>query len=81
MRVLIAARQTARQRFEAQRGVSPDSATARQEIAHAEEVARILKHNIVQGQLEEAEAQKYSRSSYLNIHNYTRIMKKRIGRY
>ncbi|KAI9883343.1 MAG: hypothetical protein M1823_004897 [Watsoniomyces obsoletus] len=63
-RVLIAARQSARQQFDAKRDISPDSENARQEIAHAEEVARILRHNIVQGQLEEAEAQKYK----LRIH-------------
>ncbi len=49
-RVLTAARQEARKRFEQQANLASDSPAIGAGIAHAEEVARILRHNIVQGQ-------------------------------
>ncbi|KZF22684.1 hypothetical protein L228DRAFT_268070 [Xylona heveae TC161] len=51
-RLLSAAREQARAGFESGRDLplSSDETSAR--IAHAEEVAKILRHNIVQGQIE-----------------------------
>jgi len=56
IRLLPAARGHARKEFEAKRLLAPDSAEARSSIAHAEEVARVLRHNVVQGIRNEEEA-------------------------
>jgi complex III assembly factor LYRM7 len=49
MRLLHAARQTARQKFNSLRALAPQSQEATAGIAHAQEVARVLKMNVVQG--------------------------------
>lgn len=49
MRLLHAARQTARQKFNILRTLAPQSQEAMAGIAHAREVARVLRVNVVQG--------------------------------
>ncbi|KAI9782776.1 MAG: Mitochondrial zinc maintenance protein 1, mitochondrial [Candelina submexicana] len=49
-RLLTAARSAARKSFESNRHISADGEEAEAGIDHAEEVARILRHNVVQGQ-------------------------------
>ena len=49
-RILSAARIEARSRFDSHRTLSPEGLDAKQKIAEAEEIARILRQNIVQGQ-------------------------------
>lgn len=48
-RVLASALATARSNFDSSRSLIPNSSEARAAIAHAEEVAGILRRNIVQG--------------------------------
>ncbi|KAL8729585.1 MAG: hypothetical protein Q9166_004665 [cf. Caloplaca sp. 2 TL-2023] len=48
-RVLTSALATARSNFESSRSLTPDSSEAYAAIVHAEEVAGILRRNIVQG--------------------------------
>ena len=64
-RLLDSARQEARKGFENSHVWSADSKEAIAGIAHAEEVARMLRHNIVQGQ--HAGEQSYSEASELLI--------------
>lgn len=53
-RVLFAARDKARQDFDALRTLAPHSPEAQAGVAHAREVARVLRTNVVQGvQVEE----------------------------
>lgn len=47
--MLQAARRNARKQFDAQRGLSLFSEETKNGIAHAEEVAMVLKTNVVQG--------------------------------
>lgn len=58
-RVLAAARQEVRQRFEGARQLSPDGREAREGVSHAEDVARILRHNVIQGLQEEGPGPTY----------------------
>ena len=83
-RILFAARSEARSKFESNRGSAFDSSATQQKIAEAEEVARILRQNIVQGEPIEGtkpEEQKYralpilSRSSVSYICGYTCMRK------
>ncbi|CAL8581483.1 Mitochondrial zinc maintenance protein 1, mitochondrial [Xanthoria parietina] len=48
-RVLASALATARSTFDSSRSIIPNSSEARAAIAHAEEVAGILRRNVVQG--------------------------------
>ena len=48
--MLVASRDTARQKFNAMRSLPSESDEAKAEIARAEEVAKILRRNIVQGE-------------------------------
>ncbi|KAL8912317.1 MAG: hypothetical protein Q9171_002689 [Xanthocarpia ochracea] len=48
-RVLASAFATARSNFESSRSLPPNSSEAKAAIAHAEEVAGILRRNVVQG--------------------------------
>ena len=57
--MLSAARYTARSNFNTNRSLSPGSPEAEKARAHAEEVASILRKNIVQGEQIEGEAEKY----------------------
>ncbi|KAI9833715.1 MAG: Mitochondrial zinc maintenance protein 1, mitochondrial [Phylliscum demangeonii] len=66
-RVLSAARHEARARFETGRSLSSDSDEAKHHIGHAEEVARILTHNLVQGRQAQVGTQAYK----LRIHELT----------
>lgn len=50
LRVLHAARQTARQNFDSNFSLSPSSAEALAGIAHAEDVAQVLRRHVVQGE-------------------------------
>ncbi|KAF8427810.1 hypothetical protein EV426DRAFT_699886 [Tirmania nivea] len=45
-----AARASTRRAFAASRALAPDSPEARSGVAHAQEVARVLRENVVQGQ-------------------------------
>ncbi|KAL8804785.1 MAG: hypothetical protein Q9182_002377 [Xanthomendoza sp. 2 TL-2023] len=65
-RVLLSALTTARANFESSRLLPANSAEAEAAIAHAEEVAGILRRNIVQGREEEG-GDKF----HLRIHNDT----------
>lgn len=58
--MLEAARREARKQFDRNRNFSPDSEEAAKAIAHAEDAARILKHNIAQGRQVEKGIQRYS---------------------
>jgi complex III assembly factor LYRM7 len=53
MPTLLAARYEARNNFEANRGLTTESDALSKQIAHAEEVAKFLRENIVQGQADE----------------------------
>ena len=48
-RILFAARVEARSKFNSNRSLSPESLDAEQKILEAQEVARILRQNVVQG--------------------------------
>ncbi|KAF2871869.1 mitochondrial zinc maintenance protein 1, mitochondrial [Massariosphaeria phaeospora] len=48
--MLVASRQEARKNFENNRGLAPESEELSKQIAHAEEVAKFLRENVVQGQ-------------------------------
>lgn len=52
MPLLTAARQEARNGFLKNAGLTPEDPALAPAIAHAEEVAQILKQNLVQGKLE-----------------------------
>ncbi|KAI9826138.1 MAG: Mitochondrial zinc maintenance protein 1, mitochondrial [Thelocarpon impressellum] len=64
-RLLTAARHEARKGFESGHALAPGSHEAKAGVAHAEEVARILRHNIVQGQRANEEEQSFK----LRIHD------------
>ncbi|GME63396.1 Mitochondrial zinc maintenance protein 1, mitochondrial [Neofusicoccum parvum] len=49
--ILSAARMKARDDFYASRTLDPSSEDAKKQVAHANEVAKILKENVVQGQV------------------------------
>jgi hypothetical protein len=61
MRVLIGARQEARQAFEKGRALQPDSDEAAKQIHYARDVAMILRENVVQGKVVDGDADKYSK--------------------
>ncbi|KAI9770008.1 MAG: Mitochondrial zinc maintenance protein 1, mitochondrial [Geoglossum simile] len=63
-RLLIAAKGSARQAFENNRPLPPSSTEALSGIAHAEGVARVLRHNVVQGIRQGESAKSYK----LRIH-------------
>ena len=50
MNTLFAARAEARRNFESNRGLPAGSEEMSKQIAHAEEVAKFLRENVVQGQ-------------------------------
>jgi complex III assembly factor LYRM7 len=50
MTTLLAARHEARKNFENNRGLATGSEDLSKQIAHAEEVAKFLRENVVQGQ-------------------------------
>ncbi|KAL8964370.1 MAG: hypothetical protein Q9183_004498, partial [Haloplaca sp. 2 TL-2023] len=58
-RVLTSALFTARSDFESARSLAPGSAEAEAKVAHAEEVARILRNNVVQGSQGQGEGERY----------------------
>lgn len=53
MNTLFAARAEARRKFESNRGLPVGSEEMSKEIAHAEEVAKFLRENLVQGQAQD----------------------------
>lgn len=58
--IISAARHEARKNFETNRVLAPNSPESIAAIAHAEEVARILRHNIVQGKQTGEQGDNYS---------------------
>ncbi|KAF1978540.1 mitochondrial zinc maintenance protein 1, mitochondrial [Bimuria novae-zelandiae CBS 107.79] len=66
MRMLSAARLEARKNFENNRGLASGSEEYTKQITHAQEVAKFLRENVVQGQAIDAEG-RYR----LNIHEHT----------
>jgi complex III assembly factor LYRM7 len=60
MNTLFAARAEARKNFESNRNLTAGSAELSKQITHAEEVAKFLRENVVQGQ--EANEGKFSMS-------------------
>lgn len=67
--VLHAARQEARAGFRKNAAMSPDDPSLASAIAHAEDVARFLKENVVQGKHEGED--KYSEDPFLLFHEET----------
>ncbi|KAF2658007.1 mitochondrial zinc maintenance protein 1, mitochondrial [Lophiostoma macrostomum CBS 122681] len=65
--MLSAARQQARQNFEANRALSSGSEELSKQLSHAEEVAKFLRENVVQGQAVDNDAESYK----LRIHEDT----------
>lgn len=66
--MLSAARYTARSNFNTNRSLSAGSPEAETARAHAEEVAMILRKNIVQGEQVDGEGEKYRESfGWLNL--------------
>ncbi|KAF4306325.1 Mitochondrial zinc maintenance protein 1, mitochondrial [Botryosphaeria dothidea] len=63
--ILSAARAKARDDFDASRNLQPNSEDAQKQVAHANEVAKILKENVVQGQANDDGRYK------LRIHEHT----------
>ena len=57
---LVAARQQARHSFEANRALSYGSDEMSKQISHAEEVAKFLRENVVQGEALDKDAESYS---------------------
>jgi hypothetical protein len=55
MTVLLSARTQARDGFNKNRSLESSSKEATEAVAHAEGVAQVLRHNIVQGKQEEGE--------------------------
>ncbi|KAI9781249.1 MAG: Mitochondrial zinc maintenance protein 1, mitochondrial [Peltula sp. TS41687] len=66
MRMLEAARREARKQFDQNRNLSSDSEEVTKAIGHAEDTARILKHNLAQGRQAERGTQRYK----LRIHEH-----------
>ncbi|KAF2244345.1 mitochondrial zinc maintenance protein 1, mitochondrial [Trematosphaeria pertusa] len=66
MGTLLAARHEARKNFENGRNLAVGSEEMSKQITHAEEVAKFLKENVVQGQAMDAEG-----NYKLRIHEYT----------
>ena len=62
-RVLSAARVEARSKFNSYRFLSVDDPEANQKIVEAQEVARLLRQNIVQGKPLVADGEKYRKST------------------
>jgi hypothetical protein len=62
MNTLFAARAEARKNFESNRGLAAGSDERSKQIAHAEEVAKFLRENVVQGQAADTEGNNYSTS-------------------
>jgi len=60
MRILLGARQQARQAFEQGRALQPDSDEAAKQIHYARDVAMILRENVVQGKAVEGDADRFS---------------------
>jgi complex III assembly factor LYRM7 len=58
--MLLGARQAAREGFEKGRYLSPDSKEAADQVHHAEDVARILRENVVQGKAMDTKPDTYS---------------------
>ncbi|KAF2007048.1 mitochondrial zinc maintenance protein 1, mitochondrial [Amniculicola lignicola CBS 123094] len=65
--MLAAARHQARLKFEENRGLPPNSEEMSREIAHADEVSKFLRENVVQGQATREAAESFR----LRIHEYT----------
>ncbi|KAH8590721.1 hypothetical protein B0O99DRAFT_520782 [Bisporella sp. PMI_857] len=65
--LLLAARAEARNSFRSNAGLSPSSSEYAAAVRHAEEVAQILKQNVVQGVRVQGEEDKYK----LRIHEHT----------
>ncbi|KAB2577104.1 hypothetical protein BFW01_g2310 [Lasiodiplodia theobromae] len=63
--VLSAARMKARDDFDAQRSLDPDSEDAKKAVTHANDVAKFLRENVVQGQANDNGRYK------LRIHEHT----------
>jgi complex III assembly factor LYRM7 len=61
---LIAARGQARHNFEANRGLPEGSEEMSKSITHAEEVAKFLRENVVQGQAMDKDPSSYSKMIY-----------------
>ncbi|KAA6412411.1 MAG: mitochondrial zinc maintenance mitochondrial [Lasallia pustulata] len=59
IRLLNAARREARKKFDTNRSLSSSSHEAAAGIMHAEDVARILRQNVVQGERLDEEGEKY----------------------
>ncbi|ORY17813.1 mitochondrial zinc maintenance protein 1, mitochondrial [Clohesyomyces aquaticus] len=64
---LLAARHQARKIFEDNRGLQEGSAEYSKQITHAEEVAKFLRENVVQGQALDQDTGRYK----LRIHEHT----------
>jgi complex III assembly factor LYRM7 len=61
LNTLVAARHEARKNFEGNRGLAPDSEEYAKQVTHAEEVAKFLRENVVQGQALDKDQEKYSK--------------------
>lgn len=66
MNVLFAARAEVRKNFESNRHLSAGSEEYKKSITHAEEVAKFLRENVVQGKATEVD--KYRMNELLKIH-------------
>jgi complex III assembly factor LYRM7 len=60
LNTLVAARHEARKNFENNRGLVPESEEYSKQITHAEDVAKFLRENVVQGQALDKDQEKYS---------------------
>ncbi|KAI4943469.1 Mitochondrial zinc maintenance protein 1, mitochondrial [Alternaria rosae] len=67
MNTLFAARTEARKKFEANRDLRIGSEELQLSLVHAEEVAKFLRENVVQGQAADTEGESYK----LRIHEHT----------
>ncbi|KAF2799576.1 mitochondrial zinc maintenance protein 1, mitochondrial [Melanomma pulvis-pyrius CBS 109.77] len=67
LNTLIAARHEARRNFENNRGLASGSEELSKQLTHAEDVAKFLRENLVQGQALDKDEQKYK----LRIHEHT----------
>jgi len=67
--MLLAARQAARQGFDKDRHLPPHSEEAAKQIHYVQDVARVLRENVVQGRAVEGDPNTYK----LRIHEHTEL--------
>ena len=63
--MLLAARQAARQGFDKDRHLPPDSEEAAKQLHYVQDVARVLRENVVQGRAVEGDPNTFSKLHFI----------------